>query len=299
MAAPRILVPGVDITKSADLLLEQGAVRLDQWRTGVQAWMTAGHVVVDGEITEDRRRMQLNLRVKTEPPVAAWALGLREALNALRAAFDALAWDLAHIDKAHVDPGDEPRIYFPIALTAKDWRNASKVLAKTVPAEILLRIKSVQPLNGRPDGLMDLYVLHDLDIQGKHRGLLSAQASVGHQSAEFELRLRDDTEARLLKRKGPLPIETGTIVGNIIFSKAVLPGADDGFRSRNTLELLVNLRDGKTIDAMTLAAGLPHALRLYIQYIYTGKDNPSLYAAFKAALPTPRPDNVSFTKLDK
>lgn len=129
-------------------------------------------------IAEDRLSVEFCARLESTLPLQEWSLLLGDVLHNYRSALDALAWELAHLDGNKPDPKVERRIYFPICTTRKQWIDQAHKELKSVPEDMLERLSALQPW-GTADPENGIFVvLHELDIDDKHKGLLRATARV-------------------------------------------------------------------------------------------------------------------------
>lgn len=113
------------------------------------------------------------VEVSATPPSAPaydWSVSLGHAVHDLRAALDHLMQQLCRIEG--LEPVKPNRVAFPVAHTAKHWKEARRDLA-TVPAEVLHRIDVIQPYHSKDVLSRGLDTLHELAIADKHYGLVT------------------------------------------------------------------------------------------------------------------------------
>ena len=121
------------------------------------------------EYSEDRRVATFYAAIRNPPPTYEWSLALGDIVHNYRSALDALAWSMAHLDGSTPDPQDEKQIYFPLTRTRGEFDKLARGRLKSVPAFVLERLESVQPYHGgQPENAIGV-ILHDLDIEDKHR----------------------------------------------------------------------------------------------------------------------------------
>ncbi|WP_344376059.1 hypothetical protein [Agromyces tropicus] len=140
---------------------------IELYSTSVTKGLTA-------EFSEDRRTVTFCARIAHAAPVYEWSLLLSDTIHNYRSALDALAWEVAHLDGRTPHPRHLRRIYFPICRTKKDWEEQVKGPLSSVPNDILERLHAVQPYPFVPVEEGIFVILHELDIEDKHRGLLRA-----------------------------------------------------------------------------------------------------------------------------
>lgn len=134
-------------------------------------------------LAEDRLSWEVRLSAFDPPSLGEWALILGDAIHNLRSALDVLVW--AHADHPALSSAEAKSIAFPIWIDESSWKaNAARVL-RTVPDEMVERIRDCQPFQ-RPteerqkDGLL---LLSELDNRDKHR--LALVTTVEPQAAEW------------------------------------------------------------------------------------------------------------------
>ncbi|MFJ4036255.1 hypothetical protein [Streptomyces griseoluteus] len=135
----------------------------------ISLWSAGRPIDTDYSLSEDRRRWQTRLRVRSAPPSQEWSLILGDMLYSLRSALDACVWEFAHIDGA--SPPKPKLVQFPVVRDRADWNKALRERLQSVPQEIAERIEMLQPFN-RPPEQVDadpLICLTDLNNLDKHR----------------------------------------------------------------------------------------------------------------------------------
>ncbi len=110
----------------------------------------------------------------------AFAAIIGDIVHNLRTALDYLVYELARLDNEKVpEPKDTQ---FPICLWRNQWKEQSKKRLRGISPEHVEVIDSFQPYHFRDQGkdpkLATLAVLHELDIQDKHKLVLPAFARV-------------------------------------------------------------------------------------------------------------------------
>lgn len=105
-------------------------------------------------------------------PLMLWSSIFGDGVHNLRSAFDALTFELCHLDgKRPVHPR---QVYFPAKKSSEnDWNKDTKNLA-SMPPSLLARLKAVQSWSGAPQSGHGetLALIHGLDLEDKHRSLI-------------------------------------------------------------------------------------------------------------------------------
>lgn len=285
----RVIQVGTDITRNAEVLVARGTAHLESVTAAFDVWKASAKITADAEF--EGRRVTFRLRVSEEPPLEEWSLAFADAVHAMRSALDALTWDLSHLDGA--TPSNPERIFFPVSKTKSAWKQAASSL-RSMPPEVLDRLEYVQPFRDPflKTGIILLDALHDLDIQAKHRGLLSASAQMDRGNFRFSARVKRGTTSRHVSEQR-IELTDGAKVGYIEFSDEVYP-LSDVLQVRIKPRIDARLRDGRMVDATLIAGGLPPAMRMCLDYILTGELDATPIDAFRNALEPRRPGGVFF-----
>ncbi|AKU16601.1 hypothetical protein [Luteipulveratus mongoliensis] len=153
--------PALKVRRAEQLAAELGAA--------VNLWWQAANVRTEFSEGGDANTAYLLLRVDEAPAVLQWSLLFGDFVHNLRAALDALTWELATYDGRQ--PEYPTRVAFPICTEPDDWkeRRWDKWLA-SVPADALERIKDAQPYQRVHDEPhVALALISKLDNLDKHR----------------------------------------------------------------------------------------------------------------------------------
>jgi hypothetical protein len=138
-------------------------------------------------------------------------------INAIRSSLDILATALAYRHRHTMVRPD--KAYFPMAKSAaefasfRDYKGAEFV--KGLPSAERTIIESLKPYRGS-DGNTRLALLHDLDIERKHRRLLNCQLT----SAKVGVRVRNAREVFVPHRPGFIRTANKTEIGKLSKSAA-------------------------------------------------------------------------------
>lgn len=77
------------------------------------------------------------------------------------------------------EPTRPKSVYFPICTDEKQWNKALRDWVSEIPLEFQERLRIMQPFTYTPAGQVSmLSMLHDLDIQDKHREILTVSADL-------------------------------------------------------------------------------------------------------------------------
>lgn len=225
----RVLVPGQDVTRWPEMKIARAVEGLTGLRARIGSWDAAGGAIALPTLSADGTRIHLALKVPSAPPVDSWAMELGESIHQLRAALDALAWDVAHLDGGA--PKDPRNIYFPVIDSPDKWSKVASGALASIPSWVLQRMESVQPFRHTDGSTSFLERLHSLDIADKHRGLLTGKVrfdgiqfdgmgyEAPHYSSEDLSRIKVDLRPDLVE------IEDGMVIGSIVLPKPLELGA--------------------------------------------------------------------------
>jgi hypothetical protein len=123
-----------------------------------------------GDISEDRLHWEVRLDDSVvSPPLDEWALVLGDAVHNLRSSLDVLIWSCT--DEASLTAEQARHVAFPVNDKAGGWSKTVTRCMPTVPADVVERVRQVQPFN-RPPSDPDndaLQLVTELDNQDKHR----------------------------------------------------------------------------------------------------------------------------------
>lgn len=172
MDAPRrVLFEGLDVSTWPTLKVAYADARFDELFGAIRVWNAGGQYVAPVRISDDRLAVELTTPVGVRPPVEAWELVFADAIHNLRAALDAMVWDLAHLDGGV--PQRPRQVAMPVTRDEKSWNSAAKNL-ESVPTEFLERMREIQPWVTAPEQMDQhwLSILAELDNAAKHRGTL-------------------------------------------------------------------------------------------------------------------------------
>lgn len=176
-AEPIQLVGGINFTTWPDLKWSRGKSHVALLQSKFGEWHASAPVSIDAVLREDRLGIDLVARVPKGVPKHEWSLDLGDALHNFRSAFDAMAWGIAHFNDT--EPTRPKSVYFPICTEEKQWRKALNDWVGDIHPEFQERFRIMQPFTYTPaGGVSVLSMLHDLDIQDKHRDILTVSADL-------------------------------------------------------------------------------------------------------------------------
>lgn len=182
-------------------------------------WNARSLLVTVPRMAPDGMRIDFDLEVREQPPVDEWSLIFADAVHSLRSALDALAWEIATLDGN--TPSKPNQVYFPIAGQGIDAKLAA--MGDGVHPQFVERFRLLQEpairLPNQEDGVDVLAVLHQLDIDDKHRGALRATGVIGSANLQANVYLDAGTEVVPQQVEGEVPLETGYTVGRMLTSK--------------------------------------------------------------------------------
>lgn len=215
-AGPVRLVGGINFTTWPDLKWSRGNSHVALLQAKFDEWQASAPVSVDTVLREDRLGIDLIARVPKGIPKHEWSLDLGDALHNFRSAFDAMAWGMAHFEGA--EPARPKLVYFPICNEEKSWKKALKDWVGDVRPEFQDRIRLLQPFTDPPAaGVTVLSMLHELDIQDKHRDILTVSTEMHgvDLSGFFEYEDRDTQAVPSVEMRTDVKFGDGVVLGTI------------------------------------------------------------------------------------
>lgn len=209
------LVAGVNFTTWPDLKWSRGNSHVAALQSKFGEWHASAPVSVDAVLREDRQGIDLVARVPRGIPKHEWSLDLGDALHNLRSAFDAVAWGMAHFNDAR--PTRPKRVTFPICDDEQQWNEAIKAWVGEIHPEFQERLRTLQPFTYALDGPTVLSVLHDLDIQDKHRDILTVSADLHglNLGGSFEFEDHDVQAVPRVEMRPDVKFLDGAVLGTI------------------------------------------------------------------------------------
>lgn len=176
-STPQInLVGGVNFSTWADLKWSRANSHVAALQARFGEWHASAPVSVESVLRDDRQGIDLIARVPRGIPKHEWSLSLGDALHNFRSAFDAVAWGMAHFDDAK--PARPKQVSFPICENETQWNKAVKSWVGDLHPDFQARLRLMQPFTYAPGQVTVLSMLHELDIQDKHRDILNVSADL-------------------------------------------------------------------------------------------------------------------------
>ncbi|WP_431946029.1 hypothetical protein [Micromonospora marina] len=213
---PIRLVGGVNFTTWPDLKWSRGNSHTAALQSKFGEWHASAPVSVDAVLREDRHGIDLVARVPRGIPKHEWSLDLGDALHNLRSALDAVAWGMAHFNNAQ--PTRPKRVTFPICDDEKRWDEVVRDWVGEIHPEFQERLRIMQPFTYVPaGGVSVLSMLHDLDIQDKHRDILTVSADL-HEinlGGSFEYENHDTKATPRVDMRSDVKFGDGVVLGTI------------------------------------------------------------------------------------
>ena len=213
---PVRLIGGINFTTWADLKWSRGNSHVALLQAKFIEWHSSAPVSIEAVLREDRLGIDLVARVPKGIPKHDWSLDLGDALHNLRSAFDAVAWGMAHFKDA--EPTRPKSVYFPICIDEKQWKKALNDWVGEINPEFQERLRIMQPFTYMQTGGVSLLpMLHDLDIQDKHRDILTVSADV-HEinlGGSFEYEDPDNGAVPRLEMVTDVRFSDGVVLGTL------------------------------------------------------------------------------------
>ncbi|WP_420113364.1 hypothetical protein [Pseudactinotalea sp.] len=213
---PIRLLGGVNFSTWPNLKWSRGSSHVATLQSKLGEWQASAPVSVDAVLREDRMGIELVARVPMGIPQHEWSLDLGDALHNLRSAFDAVAWGMAHFNDA--EPARPKSVYFPICAEEKQWKKAVSDWVGEIDPELQERLRLMQPFTYVPAGQESLLsILHDLDIQDKHRDILTVTADLEGVDLGGSFQYEDPSSPALprVEMKDGVKFGDGTVLGTI------------------------------------------------------------------------------------
>jgi hypothetical protein len=159
------------------------ALRLQE---DMKAWSRLPDDMYDYTVADDELTFEVRLSdTFPRPPVQAWSLSLGDVVHNLRAALDAVVWQ--YVDAATLTESQQRSIHFPLCLTEEDWLAKVPNALRTVPSQLVERIRHEQPFLMEDPAQCVLNLIHDLDRQDKHREMVGTRAVVTEARSDLEI----------------------------------------------------------------------------------------------------------------
>jgi hypothetical protein len=159
-----------------DLKMKRAGAFAEELRRAILEYRDSGSFWVDQKLDSAAGTVTLTLRVKTPAPLDDWSLIFGDCVHNLRSALDHLAWQL--------DAKPAASTAFPIRLNPPDRWPLDCVSRMRPDAQII--IEGLQPFwethHGREPARHPLWALHSLDIEDKHKVLVSTASFMGGDS---------------------------------------------------------------------------------------------------------------------
>ncbi|WP_423462943.1 hypothetical protein ACO229_23320 [Promicromonospora sp. MS192] len=222
-APPIRLVGGVNFSTWPDLKWSRANTHYATLQARFAEWQASAPAMVEGILREDREAIDLVARIPRGIPTQEWALTIGDALHNLRSALDAVAWGMAHYNDTR--PNRPKRVAFPISTEERQWQEALKAWISDIDPEFQHRLSVVQPFNYAPEGgITTLSVVHDLDVQDKHRDFVTVSADFEQVDLSFAIQYEEDVDVnpRIELRNG-VRFADGALLGTVYTEAPIKP----------------------------------------------------------------------------
>lgn len=263
---------GANFSTWPDLKWTRGNTHIAALESSFMEWQASAPVSVEGVMREDRQGIDLVARVPLGIPKHEWALTLGDALHNLRSAFDALAWGMAHFYER--TPPRPKRIQFPICETPDAWADAVKAWVGEIEPELQERLRIVQPFTYAPPGMTTiLSLIHDLDIQDKHKASLTVSANLHGINLGGSFRYDDperEPTVRIEMVEG-VKFEDGALLGTIHTGAPI--NMEGKMLLRPAMQVQLTHKD-TVLDVMALLPQLRAETRRYLDILMHGLAEP-------------------------
>jgi hypothetical protein len=272
VAEPIRLVGGINFTTWPDLKWSRGNSHVALLQSKFGEWQASAPVSVDAVLRQDRLGIDLVARVPRGIPKHEWSLDLGDALHNLRSAFDAAAWGMAHFNDAA--PARPKSVYFPICTEENQWEKALKDWVGDIHPELQERLRLIQPFTYTPAGGASLLsMLHELDIQDKHRDILTVSADVQgiNLDGSFAYEDHDTPAVPRLEMLSDVKFGDGVALGTIHAGARIRMVGQMILRPAMKVQLT---HRGTTCDVMTTLQQMATETRRYLDILLFGLASP-------------------------
>ncbi|APX03964.1 hypothetical protein [Arthrobacter sp. QXT-31] len=213
---PIRLIGGINFTTWPDLKWTRANSHVALLQAKFVEWQASAPVSIDAVLREDRLGIDLIARAPRGIPKHDWALDVGDALHNLRSAFDAVAWGMAHFKDT--EPTRPKSVYFPICIDEKQWKRAFNDWVGEINLEFQERLRIMQPFTYmQSGGVSVLSMLHELDIQDKHRDILTVSADI-HEinlGGSFEYEDHDHQAVPRIEMFSDVRFSDGVVLGTL------------------------------------------------------------------------------------
>jgi hypothetical protein len=213
---PIRLVGGLNFTTWADLKWSRGNAHIALLQARFFEWQASAAVSIDAVLRRDCQAIDFTARLPRGIPKESWSLDMGDAIHNLRSALDAVAWGMAHYKDAK--PARPKSVYFPVCSDEQQWKKALKDWVGEINPEFQERLRIMQPFTHLQAGEFSiLSMLHDLDIQDKHRDVLTVSAHL-HEinlSGSFEYEEPDNQAVPWVEMFPDTKLSDGAVLGTM------------------------------------------------------------------------------------
>jgi hypothetical protein len=265
---PIRLLGGVNFTTWPNLKWSRGSSHVATLQSKYGEWQASAPVSVDAVLCEDRMGIDLVARVPKGIPKHEWSLDLGDALHNLRSAFDAVAWGMAHFKDA--EPARPKSVHFPICTEEKQWKKTVSDWVGDINPELQERLRIMQPFTYVPTGQVSLLsILHDLDIQDKHRDILTVIADFEGVDLGGSFQYEDPSTPAFprVEMKDDVKFGDGVVLGTIHARAPIQMVGQMILRPAIKVQLV---HEGKTYDVMPLLQQFVQETRRYLDILLFG-----------------------------
>ncbi|MER7249816.1 hypothetical protein [Kribbella sp. NPDC000426] len=272
-AEPIRLIGGINFTTWPDLKWSRGNSHLALLQSKFAEWHSSAPVSVDGVLREDLLGIDLVARVPRGIPKHEWSLDLGDALHNLRSAFDAMAWGMAHFNDT--EPARPRSVSFPICTEQKQWEKALNDWVGDIRPEFQERLRIMQPFTYMPSGSVSvLSMLHDLDIQDKHRDNLTVSADLQAMdvSGSFQYEDPDTSAVPRVEMASNIKFGDGVVLGTIHTGAPIRMSGQ--LILRPAMKVQLTYRD-TTYDVMPMLQQFVTETRRYLDILLSGLASPN------------------------
>lgn len=267
------LIGGANFSTWPDLKWARGNSHAKALEASFVEWFASAPASVDGVLRDDRQGIDFVARVPRGIPTHEWALLLGDTLHNFRSAFDALAWGIAHFNDTR--PSKPKSVQFPICVDKKQWNEAVKAWVGELDPQFQDRLKMMQPFKFvEPGATSVLKMIHDLDIQDKHKDFLKVSADLNGVAVDgsfFEYEEHDVEALPRLEMPADVKFADGVVLGTLHAGATIKTVGQVILRPSMRVQLSW---EGQTLDVGAMLPLFISETRRYLDIVMHGLETP-------------------------
>lgn len=228
-ADPLVLRWGRDLDNWPLIKLRMAAAQLNDLGCDIDIWNLEHPILITGELSQDRRVVELRISDYPSPPAVHWSALLGNAIASMRAAADSFAWQLAHLDGRK--PPRPKDVYFPMSRDPKVWKGRVSALGD-IHDDLVCRFAELRDSHNG-SWLEAIATMAELNNVDKHQSSLQVTPDFSRLSVQdFEISFPPDHGGMTTNFEALTDLERselGDVVGRFLFSAPVSGVSGTGF----------------------------------------------------------------------